>query len=48
VIAARRQHANLLADRVQARIALLLALGGRFDSVAAGSPTAANTEVSPP
>jgi len=48
VIAARRQHVNLMADRVQARIALLVALGGRFDSVAAGAATAANTEVSPP
>jgi len=30
VLEARRQHVNLLADRTQARIALLVALGGNF------------------
>lgn len=48
VIAARRRHANLMADRMQGRIALLVALGGRFDSVAALTPTAANDKVTPP
>jgi NodT family efflux transporter outer membrane factor (OMF) lipoprotein len=32
VLAARRQRANLLADRAQAHIALMVALGGGFDS----------------
>jgi outer membrane protein TolC len=31
VLAARRNRVNLLADRTQARIALLVALGGSFD-----------------
>jgi NodT family efflux transporter outer membrane factor (OMF) lipoprotein len=32
LLAARRQRINLLADRTQARVALLVALGGSFDS----------------
>lgn len=32
VLAARRQHVNLLADRTLARVALLVALGGSFDA----------------
>jgi outer membrane protein TolC len=31
VLAARRSRVNLLADRTQARVALLVALGGSFD-----------------
>ena len=31
VLAARRARVNLLADRTQARVALLVALGGSFD-----------------
>jgi outer membrane protein TolC len=41
VLAARRQRINLLADRTQARVGLLVALGGSFDERASPALAAA-------
>jgi NodT family efflux transporter outer membrane factor (OMF) lipoprotein len=45
VLAARRQHVNLLADRTLARIALLVALGGSFHEIQQAPLAAAATPV---